>query len=90
MEVHIYSAKVKRQAGSVWVKDITTTSRDCKNFCILLENLAEIYGSRREHCWVTCLSMRIHHKSYCIFPLKVAATLPNGSRKDASAHPCKL
>ena len=32
---------------------------------------------------VTCLSMRIHPKSCCIFPLTVTATLPVGSRKGA-------
>ena len=30
---------------------------------------------------VTYLSMRIHPKSCCIFPLKVATVLLNGSRK---------
>ena len=30
---------------------------------------------------VTYLSMRIHPKTCCIFPLKVAATLLSGSRK---------
>ena len=29
------------------------------------------------------LSMRIHPKSYCIFPLKVGTTLLRGSRKGA-------
>ena len=32
---------------------------------------------------VMYLSMRIHPKSYCIFPLKVAAALFSGSRKAA-------
>ena len=78
MEVHIYSVKAKSQAGNIWVKDIMTAARDHKNLCILLENSAG-----ESTAGVTYLSMRIHPKSCCIFPLKVSATLLNGSRKDA-------
>ena len=37
----------------------------------------------RKNAGVTYLSMRIHAKSCRIFPLKVPATLLNGSRKGA-------
>ena len=37
-------------------------------------------GLRKERCW-HYISMAIHTKSCCIFPLKVAATLLTGSRK---------
>ena len=42
-------------------------------------------GSGLGECatWVTYLSTRIHLKSCCIFPLKVAATLLSVSRKGA-------
>ena len=40
MELHIYSVKAKSQAGNVWVKDIMTAARDCKNLHILPENAA--------------------------------------------------
>ena len=53
-----------------------TAARDRKNLCILPENSA-----RESAAGVTYLSMRIHPKSCCIFPLKVSATLLNGSRK---------
>ena len=78
MEVHIYSVKVESQAGSIWVKDIMTTARDQKNLHILAENSAG-----ESAAGVTYPSMRIHSKSCCIFPLKVSATLLNGSRKGA-------
>ena len=55
-----------------------TATRDRKNLCILPENSAG-----ESTAGVTYLSMRIHTKSYCIFPLKVSATLLNGSRKGA-------
>ena len=76
MEVHINSVKAKSQAGKIRVKDIMAAARDRKNLCILPENSAgESAGG------VTYLSMRIHLKSCPIFPLKVSATLLNGSRK---------
>ena len=78
MEVHIYSVKVKSQAGNIWVKDIMTAARDCKNLSILPENSAG-----ESAAGVTYLSMRIHPKSCCIFLLKESATLLNGSRKGA-------
>ena len=55
-----------------------TAARDRKNLCILLENSAG-----ESAAGVTYLSMRIHLKNCCIFPLKVSATLLNGSRKGA-------
>ena len=55
-----------------------TAARDCKNLCILPENSAG-----ESAAGVTYLSMRIHPKSCRIFPLKVSATLLNGSRKGA-------
>ena len=57
------------------------SGRDLEDLGILLENSAEGLRSRRERCWGTYLSMRIHPKSCHIFPLKVAATLLSGSRK---------
>ena len=78
MEVHIYSVKAKSQAGNIWVKDIMMAARDHKNLCILSEDSAGQSAAR-----VTYLSMRIHLKSYCNFPLKVYATLLNGRRKGA-------
>ena len=42
-------------------------------------NLAEDLGFSTAR--FTYLSLRIHPKSYCIFPLKVAATLLSGSGK---------
>ena len=76
MEETIYSVKAKCQAGNIWVKDIMTAVRDCKNLGILPENSAGESATG-----LTYLSMRIHPKSCCIFLLKVSATLLNGSRK---------
>ena len=78
MEVQIYSVKAKSQADNIWVKDIMTAARDHKNLHILPENSAG-----ESAAGVTYLSMRIHLKSCSIFPLKVSATLLNGSRKGA-------
>ena len=78
MEVHVYSVKAKSQAGNIWVKDIMTAARDCKNLCILFENSAG-----ESAAGVTYPSMRIYPKCCRIFPLKVSATLLNGSRKGA-------
>ena len=64
MEVHIYSVKANSQAGNIWVKDIMTAARNRKNLCILQENSAGESAAR-----VTYLSMRIHLKSCCVFPL---------------------
>ena len=77
MEVHIYSVKAKSQAGNIWVKDIMTAARDCKNLRILPENLAG-----ESAAGVTCLPMRIHPKSCHISPLKVAAYLLDVSSKE--------
>ena len=76
MEVYIYSVKAKSQAGTIQVKDIMTAARDRKNLCILLE-----FSAGESTAGVTYLSMRIHLKSCCIFPIKVSATLLNGLRK---------
>ena len=60
-----------------------TTARDCKNVCILLGNTAKGLGSKRKCC---CGYISIYDnkpKSCQILHLKVAATLLNGSRKDA-------
>ena len=54
-----------------------TAARDRKNLHILPENSA----GEKSAAGVTYLSMRIYPKSYHIFPLKVSATLLNGSRK---------
>ena len=78
MEVHTYSVKAKSQAGNIWLEDIMAADRDHKNLRILQENLAG-----ESTAGVACLSMRIHPKSYRIFPLKVSATLLNDSRKGA-------
>ena len=40
-----------------------------------------VLGSGESTAGVTYLCMRIHPKSFCIFPLKAAATLLTGSRK---------
>ena len=55
-----------------------TTARDSKKLCILPENSAG-----ESTVGVTYLSMRIHVKSCCMFPLKVSSILWNGSRKGA-------
>ena len=78
MEIHIYSVKAKCQAGNIWVKDIMTAARDFKNLRVLPENSA---GDSA--VGVTYLSMRIHPKICCVFPLKVSATLLNVSGKGA-------
>ena len=78
MEVHLYSVKAKSQAGNISVKDIMAAARDRKNLRILPENSAG-----ESAAGATYLSMRIHPRSYPIFPLKVHATLLNGSRKGA-------
>ena len=64
-----------------------TAARDCKNVRILLENSAG-----ESAAGVTYLSMRIHPKSCHIFPLKVSATLLNGSRMhlEHSSHIVKV
>ena len=62
MEVHTYSVQAKSQAGNMWLEDIMAADRDHKNLRILQENLAG-----EGTAGVTCLSMRIHLKSYCIF-----------------------
>ena len=86
MEVHRYSS-IKAIVATDIVKDLVKTqkgqverksARDIKKFRILPKNSAE--GLGREHCLVTYLSMRIHPKSCCIFPLKVETTLIGGSR----------
>ena len=56
------------------------SSRDFMHFA---GNSAEGLGSRRGRCWARYLSLRIHPKTCCIFPLKVAATLLSGSGKGA-------
>ena len=55
-----------------------TAARDRKNLRILPENST---GERVPG--VKYLSMRIHPKNCHIFPLKVSATLLNGSKKGA-------
>ena len=78
MKVHIYSVQAKTQAGNMRVKDIMAAARARKSLRILPESSA---GERAPG--VTYLSMRIHLKNCRIFPLKVSATLLNGSRKGA-------
>ena len=78
MEVHIHTVKAKSQGGSIRVKDIMIAARGHKNLRILPEN-----SVGESTTVVTYLSMRIHPKSCCIFPLKVSATVLNDSRKDA-------
>ena len=58
-----------------------TAARDHKNLRILLENPAG-----ESAAGVTYLSVRIYPKSYCIFPIKISATLLNVSRKGAVGH----
>ena len=59
------------------------SARNLKILSILLENLAE--GPRVQERALLKLRTykRIHLKSCCILPLKVAATLLSGSRKGA-------
>ena len=67
----------------MYKSDIMTTqksARDLKNVCTLLETSAEDLESRTECCW-SYVSMRIHLKSYHVFPAKVVATLLSGSWK---------
>ena len=51
-------------------------------FCQKIQQRAS--GPAESTAWVTYLSMRMHPKNCCIFPLKVAATLLSGSRKGAT------
>ena len=86
MEVHIHSVKAKSQPGNkvkesrkpkesqLWVLKIYA-------FCQKIQQRASVPGESA--AGVTYLPMRIDSKSYCIFPLKVAATLLSGSRKRA-------
>ena len=74
----MWMKKAKSHAGNIQVKDMMTAARDRENLHILLENSAG-----ESAAGVTYLSIRIHLKSCCIFPLKVSATLLNGSRKGA-------
>ena len=88
MEVHIHSVKANSQAGNISVKDIMTAARDHKNLYISPENSAG-----ESAAGVTYISMTIHPKRCYIFPLKVFATLLNGSRKgqlDLSSHIVKV
>ena len=43
--------------------------------------LQRVSGSGKSSARFTYLSLRVHPKSYWIFPLKVASTFLNGSRK---------
>ena len=69
------------------VKQETYESKDIKQYkkakhiCILPENSTEGSCPLESTAGVTYLSMRIHPKSYLIFPQKVTATLLSGSRK---------
>ena len=40
LEVHTYRVEAKSQASNIWVKDIMTAARDCKNLRILPGNSA--------------------------------------------------
>ena len=94
MEAHIYSVKPESQAGNICVKFIMTKperqnqkkiskgswASPAREFRHFARNSAEGLGSRKERCW-HYISMAMHTKSCCIFPLKVAATLFAGSRK---------
>ena len=68
------------QAGSIWVKDIMTTQREQRPFCWKIQRRAS--GPGKSTAGDMYVSMRIHPKSCCIFPLKVATALLIGSRKD--------
>ena len=81
MEGHIYNVKAKSEARNIRVKDIMTTARDHENLRIFLENSAG-----KSAAMVTYLSMRIHPKSCCIFPLKVSATLLNCEGREQLQH----
>ena len=83
MEVHIYTVKAKSETGYIWVKDIMRTARDRKNLHILPENSAEGLGSRRECCWGYICIYGNTPKKLPYLPLKITATLLNGSRMGA-------
>ena len=51
MELHIYSAKPKSQAGNIWVKDIRAAARDHKNLQILPEDSAGESAAGVTHLW---------------------------------------
>ena len=71
MELHIY----KNQA----VKQVT--QKDQRPFCWKIQQRA--LGPGESAAGDTYVFMRIHPKNCCIFPLKVAAALLSGLRKDA-------
>ena len=54
-----------------------------REFMHFVRNSTGSLGFRRECCWALYLSLIIHPKSCCIFPLKVATTLLSGSGKGA-------
>ena len=87
MGVHIYSVKYKSQAGNIWVKDIKSKKENqleiLKIYIFLQQNSAEESGPGENTAGVMYLSVRVHLKSYYIFPLKVAITLLSHSRKGA-------
>ena len=83
MEVHIYSVKVKSQAGNIWAKHKMTTQRPKPQDTQL--GILKIYAfslkiQQRASCpgesaaGVAYLSVRIHPKSCHMFHLKVATT----------------
>ena len=93
MEVHIYSVKAKSQSGNIMSQRYNDNTERPKlkenqlrilkvyGFCQKVQQRAS--GPGDSAVGVTYLSMRMHLKSYHIFPLKVAATLPSGSWKGA-------
>ena len=84
MEVHIYSSVNAKSPDIVsqryndnilLVKAKRKLATDLKNICILPEIQKRVSGPGGSAAGATYLSMRIHPKSCCIFPLKVATTL---------------
>ena len=88
MEIHIYSnVNVNSQVVNIW--DITTTQKGQSQnksekgilkiyaFCQKIQQKTSGLG---ECCWCY-VSIRMHPKNCCIFPLKVATTLLSGLRK---------
>ena len=59
---------------------------DHKDLRILLEIQQRALGPVESDVGVTYLSMRIHLKSYPIFPLKFSATLLNGYGREQLEH----
>ena len=78
MEAHMYSVKAKSEAGNIWVRDIMTSARDCKIYIFRLK-----IQKQRALLGLHVNLWEYTQKVATSSPLKVSATLLNGSRKRA-------